>query len=471
MLVTETKADGLRREYAAKATADEIGQKVDQKLEEVRPTAQINGFRKGKAPISVLKKLFGKSVLGEVMRDIVDETVRDHLDENGHRPTADPSIRIVNESFDEGDDLAIEFSYELLPDVPEVSFSSLSLERLTVAVEESAVDEAVGNLAKNAKNYVAKDGAAESEDQVVIDFVGRIDGEAFEGGAAEDFPLVLGSNQFIPGFEDQLIGAAAGAEKDVTVTFPEAYQAEALAGKEAVFSVTVKEVRAAAEAAVDDELAKKYGLDDLAALKEQIRERLAEEYRGASRATLKRKLLDKLDVTVDFELPPSMVDQEAKQIAHQLWQEANPGAQAQDRPEIEAQEEHVTLAKRRVKLGLLLSDIGSRNEIKVTEAEVNNAIMAQAQQYRGQERQFFEFARNNAQIRQQITAPLFEDKVVDYAIELADVTERTVSAEELQKMLEEAQLAETGGDAPAGDGASSDGSADEASAPEAAAKA
>ncbi|MEL6318859.1 MAG: trigger factor, partial [Pseudomonadota bacterium] len=334
-----------------------------------------------------------------------------------------------------GDDLDIEFSYELMPDVPDVDFKSLKLERLTVAVEDQAVDEAIANLAKNAVDYEAKDGPAESGDQVAIDFIGRVDGEAFDGGAAEDFPLVLGSNQFIPGFEEQLIGAAAEEKRDVSVTFPETYGAEALAGKAAVFEVTVKEVRGPKDAAIDDELAKRFGAETLAGLREQIGERLGEEYRGASRSQLKRKLLDQLDETVTFELPPSMVDSEAKQIAEQLWRDANPGEQPEG--DIDPEAEHVSLAERRVKLGLLLADIGGKNKIQVAESEVTNAIMAQARQYRGQEKEFFEFARSNPQVRQQITAPLFEDKVVDYAIELADVTERSISVEELQKALAE----------------------------------
>ena len=248
MQVTETKAEGLRREYAAKAPAAEIAAKVDEKIEEVRPSAHIKGFRKGKAPAAVLKKLYGKGVLGEVMRDLVNETLQSHLAETGHRPTAEPDVKVVNEEFDEGDDLDIEFSYELMPEIPAVEFKALKLERMTVEIAESEVDEALGNLAKSAQAFEAKDGAAEDGDQVVIDFLGRIDGEAFEGGAAEDFPLTLGSGQFIPGFEEQLIGAAAGDKRDVETAFPEDYGAPNLAGKTAVFETTVKEVRAPKQA-------------------------------------------------------------------------------------------------------------------------------------------------------------------------------------------------------------------------------
>lgn len=270
----------------------------------------------------------------------------------------------------------------------------------------------------------------------MIDFVGKIDGEAFEGGAGEDYPLVLGSNSFIPGFEGQLVKTKAGEEKAVTVSFPADYQAAHLAGKEAVFDVTVKEVRASKAPEIDDELAKKFGAEDLEALKGQIRERLEAEYSGASRAIAKRKLLDELDTLVDFELPESLVDAEANQIAHQLWHEENPDVQGHDHPEINPTDEHMSLAKRRVKLGLLLADIGQNAEVKVSDQEMTQAIMNQARQYPGQERQFFEFVQQNAQFRQQLQAPMFEDKVVDHIFEKATVTEKTITKEELQTAVE-----------------------------------
>ncbi len=278
---------------------------------------------------------------------------------------------------------------------------------------------------------MAKDG-----DQVVIDFVGKVDGEAFEGGTAEDYPLVLGSNSFIPGFEEGLLKVKAGEEKDVTVTFPAEYQAAHLAGKEAVFSCTVKEVRASKSPELDDELAKKFGAEDLEALKTQITERLEAEYSGASRAVTKRALLDALDKAVSFDLPTSLVEAEANQIAHQLWHEENPDVQGHDHPEITPTDEHNTLAQRRVKLGLLLADIGQKAEVKVTDSEMTQAIMNQARQYPGQERQFFEFVQQNAQFRQQLQAPMFEDKVVDHILENATVTEKSASKDDLQKAVE-----------------------------------
>ena len=271
---------------------------------------------------------------------------------------------------------------------------------------------------------------------MVIDFVGRIDGEPFEGGAAEDYPLTLGSGGFIPGFEEQLLGAKAGEEKEVAVSFPEDYQAEQLKGKDAVFSVTVKEVKAPQPAPIDDELAKKFGIDDLEALKGQIRERLADEYDGAARAVMKRRVMDALDEKVDFDLPPSMVEAEAKQIAHQLWHEENPEHQGHDHPEIEPTEEHVSLARRRVKLGLLLAEVGNKAGVSVSDQELQQAAVQQARQYPGQERAFLEFLQKNPQMQQQLRAPIFEDKVIDYILELAQVEEKSVTKDELQQAVE-----------------------------------
>ena len=300
------------------------------------------------------------------------------------------------------------------------------------------MDEALANLAEQAQNFEdrKKGSKAKDGDQVVIDFVGKIDGEPFEGGAAEDYPLVLGSNSFIPGFEEGLVGVKAGDETDVEVNFPDDYQAEHLKGKKAVFACTIKAVKAPAKAEIDDDLAKKYGADDLEGLKGQIRERLETEYAGAARAVAKRGLLDVLDGKVEFDLPPSLVNAEAAQIAHQLWHEENPDVQGHDHPNVEPDEEHKRLAVRRVKLGLLLAEIGQKAEIKVTDQELTQAIMNQARQYRGQEREFFEYVQKNAQARQQIQAPIFEDKVIDHVFGLADVTEKEVDKDQLQKAVE-----------------------------------
>lgn len=439
MQVTETKAEGLKREYAMTVPAADMAAKMNAKIEAVRADFTMKGFRKGKAPTALLKKMFGKNIMGEVMQEAVDDAMRTHFDESGDMPSQQPEIAIKNEQFDEGDDLQIEVKYERLPEIPETDFAALKLERLVAEVGDAEIDEALGKLAEQTQNFESrkKGSKAKDGDQVTFDFVGRVDGEAFEGGSAEDYPLVLGSGQFIPGFEEQLVDVKAGDEKEVEVTFPAEYGVDALAGKPAVFSCVIKDVAAPKAADIDDELAKKYGLDDLAALKEQMSERLTGEYGDAARQVLKRNLLDRLDEAVSFELPVGLVEIEAKQIAHQLWHEENPEVQGHDHPEIEATEEHNKLAERRVRLGLLLADIGRKAEVEVTEAEMNQAIFRQAQQMPGQEKAFFDFVRQNPQMLQQIRAPLFEDKVVDYVLELASVEEKKISKAELEKAIEE----------------------------------
>ena len=444
MQVTETLNEGLKRGYAIMVPAGELDAKVNEKLEEARKDFQMKGFRKGKAPAALMKKMFGKSVLGEAMQETIDEAMRGHFEASGDRPAGQPEVKMTNENWSEGDDIEVAMTYEALPDVPEVDLASVKLERLVAEIDEAAVTEALENLASSANTFSdrRKGSKAKDGDQVVMDFKGSIDGVEFDGGSAEDFPLVLGSGSFIPGFEEQLVGAKAGEEVEAKVTFPADYGAANLAGKEAVFACTIKSVMAPKPAEIDDELAKRYGADDLDALKEQIRGRLGDEYGQASRAIMKRRLMDALDEMVGFELPPSLVDVEAKQIAHQLWHEDNPEHQGHDHPEISPTDEHLKLAERRVRLGLLLAELGNRNEIVVSDQEMQQAVFAQARQYRGQERQFLEFVQKNPQALQQIRAPLFEDKVVDYIVELAEVTEKSVSKDELQKAIEALDEAE-----------------------------
>ncbi|WP_299674477.1 trigger factor [uncultured Roseobacter sp.] len=438
MQVTETLNEGLKRSYAITVTAAELDEKVNEKLAEAQPDVEMKGFRKGKVPMALLKKQFGQRVMGEAMQESIDGAMSSHFEETGDRPALQPEVKMTNEDWKEGDDVEVSMSYEALPEIPEVDYAKIKLEKLVVKAEDAAIDEALANLAETAQDFKArkKGSKAKDGDQVVMDFVGKVDGEAFEGGSAEDYPLVLGSNSFIPGFEEQLVGVKAGEEKAVTVTFPEEYQAENLKGKEATFDCTIKEVKQPVAAEINDELAKKFGADDLEALKGQISERLEAEYAGAARAVMKRGLLDALDGLVDFDLPPSLVEAEAKQIAHQLWHEDNPDVEGHDHPEIEATEEHTKLATRRVRLGLLLAEIGQKAEVEVTDAEMTQAIMAQARQYPGQERQFFEFVQQNQQMQQQMRAPLFEDKVVDHVFEQATIKEKEVSKDDLQKAVE-----------------------------------
>ncbi|WP_172296193.1 trigger factor [Pseudoruegeria sp. HB172150] len=438
MQVTETLNEGLKRGYSITLTAAELDEKVNAKLAEAQPEVQMKGFRKGKVPMALLKKQFGQRVLGEAMQEAIDGAMQSHFEDSGDRPALQPSVEMTNEDWKEGDDVEVAMSYEKLPEIPEVDTKALKLEKLVVKAEDGAVDEALKSLAENAQSFEdrKKGSKAKDGDQVVIDFKGSVDGEEFEGGAAEDYPLVLGSNSFIPGFEEQLVGVKAGDEVEVKVTFPEEYGAENLAGKDAVFACTVKEVKAPKPAELDDELAKRYGAEDLEALKGQIRERLETEYGQASRQVMKRSLLDQLDGLVKFDLPPSLVEAEAKQIAHQLYHEEHPDDHGHDHGEIEPTDEHQNLAERRVRLGLLLAELGQKNEIQVSDAEMTQAVMQQARQYPGQERQFFEFVQQNPQMRQQIQAPIFEDKVVDYIFELAEISEKPVNKDELEKAIE-----------------------------------
>ena len=439
MQVTETLKDGLKRGYTITLSAAELDAKVTEKLIEAQPEVEIKGFRKGKVPMAMLRKTFGQRVLGDAMQEAIDGAMKDHFEASGDRPALQPKVEMKGgDTWKEGQDVVVEMTYEALPAIPEVDVSKVKIEKLVVKAEDKAVTEALENLSKSAQSFEdRKKGAkAKDGDQVVIDFKGSVDGELFEGGSGEDYPLVLGSKSFIPGFEDQLIGAKVGDEVSVNVTFPEAYGAAHLAGKAAVFACTVKAVKEPKPAEINDELAKKFGAEDLAALKSQIAERLEAEYKGAARAVLKRSLLDQLDGMVKFDLPQNLVEAEAGQIAHQLYHEEHPDDHGHNHGAIETTEEHKTLAIRRVRLGLLLAEIGRKAEITVSDAEMTQAVLAAARQYPGQERQFFEFVQKNAQMQQQLRAPVFEDKVVDHIVAQAKVTDKEISKDALQKAVE-----------------------------------
>ncbi len=438
MQVTETLNEGLKRGYDIILTAGELDEKVNEKLAEAAPDVQMKGFRKGKVPMALLKKQFGPKVLGEALQESIDGAMSKHFEDTGDRPALQPSVKMTNEDWKEGDDVQVAMSYEALPEVPDVDLGKVTLEKLIVKAEDEAIDAALADLAESAPEFKDRKKAskAKEKDQVVIDFLGKVDGEAFNGGAAEDYPLVLGSNSFIPGFEEQLTGVKAGDELEVKVTFPKDYNAENLASKDAVFDCTIKAVKEPKAAEIDDDLAKKYGSDDLGALKAQIKERLETEYQGAARALMKRALLDALDKKAEFELPPSLVEAEAAQIAHQLWHEENPDVEGHDHDPVTPTDEHNRLAVRRVKLGLLLAEFGRKQEIEVTDAEMTQAVMNQARQYPGQERQYFDLVQENQQMRQQIQAPIFEDKVVDWVFEQVKLSEKEVGKDALHKAVE-----------------------------------
>ena len=439
MQVTETLNEGLKRGYSIKLTAAELDKKVNEKLQEAQPDVEMKGFRKGKVPLALLKRQFGQRILGEAMQETIDGAMSKHFEDSGDRPALQPNIEMQNgEKWKEGDDVEVSMTYEALPSIPDVDFSKIKLQKLVVKSDKAAVDEALDNLASSANDFKdrKKGSKAKDGDQIVIDFLGTVDGEAFEGGSSEDYPLVLGSNSFIPGFEEQLIGCKAGDDKNVKVTFPDDYGSKDLAGKNAEFACKVKNVKEPVPAKINDELATKFGAEDLKALKTQISERLESEYGGAARAVMKRQLLDTLDKKVKFELPPSLVEAEAKQIAHQLFHDENPDIEGHDHEEVKPSKEHNKLAERRVRLGLLLAELGQKAEVEVSDAEMTQAIMAQSRQYPGQEKEFFEFIQKNQQMQQQLRAPIFEDKVVDHLFEQAAVTDKKVDKTELQKAVE-----------------------------------
>lgn len=438
MAITETLNEGLKRGYTIKVTAAELDATVNTKLKEAQPNIELKGFRKGKVPMAMLKKQHGPALLGEVMQETVDGEMNSHLEKSGDKPAGQPEMKMTNENWKEGDDVEVSVAYECLPIVPEVDFSKIKLNQMVVKAGDDDIKEALDNLAETSQDYEDKKAGSKAKDgdQVVINFLGKVDGEAFDGGQADDYPLVLGSNSFIPGFEEQLIGSKAGDDVVVNVSFPGDYGAENLAGKDAVFSCKINTVKSAIKAEINDELAKKFGAEDLSDLKNKISERLEEEFKGASRIVMKRDLMDSLEKLVDFELPESLVKTEAGQIAHQLWHEENPEVEGHDHPEIETTDEHTKLAIRRVRLGLLLAEVGNIKEITVSDTEMQQAVIQQSQQYGSNAQQFFEYVQKNPQVQQQIRAPLFEEKVVDYIVSVAKMTDNEVSKEDLQKAVE-----------------------------------
>ena len=439
MQVTEILNEGLKRAYNILLTANQLEESVQGKLIEAQPTFEMKGFRKGKVPMSLLKKQFGQQIMGEVMQETIDNAMKEHFVNTGDRPAQQPSMEMKEgDSWKQGDDVEVSISYERLPDIPEVDFKKIKLKRMVVEVDEKAIKEGLENLAKNAQNFEDRKKGSKSKDgdQVNINFLGKIDGEAFEGGAGEDYPLVLGSNSFIPGFEEQLVGKKAEDKVEVKVSFPEDYNSKNLAGKNAIFDCVINAVKQPKPSVIDDEMAKQFGSEDLKSLKEQLKERLGAEYVAAARQLTKRELMDSLDKMVKFELPESLVDAESSQIAHQLWHDENPDVEGHDHPEIETNDEAKKLGERRVRLGLLLAELGRKNEITISDQEMQQSVFEEARKYPGQEKEFFEFVQKNEEIQQQLRAPLFEDKVVNFVFELSTITEKKVSKDELQKAIE-----------------------------------
>jgi trigger factor len=444
MQITETSADGLKREYKVVIPAQEIENQMQSRLQELSQTIRLPGFRPGKVPMPILRQRYGQSVMGEVLEHAVNESSQRAISERGLRPAMQPKIEVT--AFGEKADLEYSMALELLPDIEPVDFSTVELERLVVDIDDQQVDETLQRLASNRKQTkpITEDRAAQTGDILVIDFKGTVNGEAFPGMDAEGHQLELGSNSFVGTFEEQLVGAKAGEHRTVTVTFPESYAAQELQGKEAVFEVDVKEIREAEPVTIDDEFAKGFGVDDLEKLKGMIRERIGQDYAQVSRSRIKRSLLDKLAESHSFDVPPGMVDVEFESIWNRLQDELKRGtAEAEDaaKSEDELKAEYRTIAERRVRLGLLLSEVGRRHNIQVSQDELNRAVVKEAQRYPGQEREVFDFFQKNPRAVDHLRAPLFEDKVIDFILELAKVNERKVTVEELLRETETEEAA------------------------------
>jgi trigger factor len=439
MQITETVSEGLRREFKIVIGAGDLDARLTGRLEEMKSRVHLKGFRPGKAPVSYLKKTYGKSMMGEIVEQAVSEssqkTVQDHALKLAFPPQVD-LVSPIEEVVGGKSDLEFMVRLDLMPEFEIVDPSRLSVEKLVSNVNDEEVQAAVARLSEQARTYSPRpEGeAAEEKDSVTIDFVGRVDGEVFEGGKAEDLNLVLGSGQLIAGFEARLIGVKAGEERDVKVTFPSDYPEAKLAGRPAEFAVKVKEVKSPDALAIDDDLAKKLGVDSLATLKDRIRDQLKTDFNRASRMHLKRRILDGLDVQHSFPLPQAMVDREFesiwKQVEAELQREGKTPAD-EGKTEQEMRDEYRAIAERRVRLGLVLARIGEQNGITVSNDELQRAMSARARQYDGHEQEAFNFFSSNAQAQAEIRAPIFEEKVVDFIAELANVTERKVDRETL----------------------------------------
>lgn len=437
MQITEISATGLKREYKVVINAAALESTVNEKLEAVRGQVNMPGFRPGKAPAALIKKQYGRALLGEAMEESVNSALQKTLEDNKLRPAMQPKVDI--QTFEEGKDFECTIAVEVLPEIVPGDFKQIKLERLVVEPNDTEVDEFMTRLSDQQKTYEKADKAAEKGDQVVIDFSGSVDGVKFDGGTATDYPLVLGSNTFIPGFEDQLTGMKVGEQKIVKVTFPEAYGNSDLAGKPADFDCTVKEVRAAAAVTIDDEFAKRFGLQSLQELKDNIKRDLGSEYKSLARMKMKRSLLDQLSDQHSFDVPPGMVEMEFGQIWNEISSdkarlEAEMAEEKKSEDELKA--EYQKIAERRIRLGLLLSEVGRINNIEVKSEEITRAMVEQARRFPGQERQVMEYFQKNPEAAQSLRAPIFEDKVVDFIVEMASVTDKTVTKEELQKEVE-----------------------------------
>jgi trigger factor len=444
MQVTQTNSEGLKREYQVHVPAADLESRLTERLVQLKDNIRLNGFRPGKVPVEHLRRLYGRSVMAEAIDELVRETNAKIISDNGLKLAMDPEVKLPDNKDEIEDvvsgktDLSYTVSLEVVPAIELADFKTITLERLVVDVNKDEVDGAIKRIAEQNRAFSSKgEGAtAAAGDRVIASFKGMVDGELFEGGSGEDIPIQIGSGMFIPTFEDQLVGAAAGEKRTVNVTFPENYQSENLAGRDAAFEVEVKAVEAPAEPPSGDELAKSLGLESMDRLEAAVTERIKQELAAQSRQKLKRALLDQLDTLHQFPAPPTLVDEEFKGI----WEAVLNDLKTQKRSfedegttEEKAREEYRVIADRRIRLGLVLAEIGERNNIKVTEDEVGRALYDRARQFPGREQEIWDYYRNTPTALASVRAPIFEDKVVDFVLELATVNDKTVTREELFK--------------------------------------
>lgn len=435
MKFKEITKDKLKRKYEFTLKASDLNKEVDQQLEKEQPSIQMKGFRKGKVPISLLKKMHGEALLSEAMKSATDTAVKSHFEKEGDRPAYEPKIDLINKEWKSGDDVQLYIEYECMPEIPKFDLSKLVLENLVAEPDKKSLDDAMNSVRENSLEYnpVKEGKKSKKKDQVTLDFEGFIDGKPFENGSSNNFPLVLGSNSFIPGFEDQLVGVQKNDEKIVTVTFPENYGNKELSGKDAEFKCKIKEISSPFLPKVDDELAKKFGLESLKQLEENLEEQVKGEFEQASRVLLKKQLMDKLEKELKFDLPESLVTTEANSIAaHQDndKKSSDPG----EKPNVT--KENKKVAERRVRVGLFFAEFGVEKKLDLTEAELNAAFENESRRYPGQEQDYLKFIKSNAQAQQAVKGPLFEEKVVNSILETVTLKEKKLSVDKFKEHME-----------------------------------
>ena len=442
MQVTQTHSDGLRHEFKIVVPASDLEARLDNRVSEIKDSVRLNGFRPGKVPPAHLKKIYGRSLMAEAIEALVRETNAKIVTDNGFKLAMEPKVTLpegkdeIESVFTGQSDLSYTVALEVLPPITLADFKGIKIERPVAEVTAAEIDEAVSRIANQNRPFSARadGGKVASGDRVTISYVGKIDGEAFEGGTGDDIVVNVGSNTFIPGFEEQLIGMAAGEARTVNVRFPNNYLAEKLAGKDAVFEVTAKSIEAPGEVTIDDAFAKSLGLETLDKLKDAIKDRLTREHAAASRQKLKRVLLDRLDELHKFDAPPTMVEDEFNNVWKTVLSDLESSGKSfadEGTTEEKAKAEYRAIADRRVRLGLVLAEIGEKNNIKVNDEELSRAAADRARQFPGQEQQVWEYYRKNPQALASLRAPIYEEKVVDFIVELANVTDKPVSRDEL----------------------------------------